>query len=179
MTIDLILTIVAKDKPGVVQTVARLVAEHDGNWMESSLVRLGGEFAGIARVALPKERLGLIRAALAQLAHEGIAVTVNHQSSIAAPAGGRSAQLTLTGIDHPGIVRDISAALAANGINIDALQTQLFPGSMTGEHMFSASARIVIPITLSAEVLRHELERLAQDVMVDIDLSAPEDEGGR
>jgi len=49
MPVEMILTIISKDRPGLVQTLAKS-CDHSGNWIDSSMARLGGEFAGILRV---------------------------------------------------------------------------------------------------------------------------------
>ncbi|MEM9359396.1 MAG: ACT domain-containing protein, partial [Pseudomonadota bacterium] len=144
MNQQFVLTVVTKDKPGIVQAVSEVVASHGGNWTDSSMVRLGGEFAGIVLVSLPGEHLDAMQSELAALASQGIAVTIQQAASEQAMQG-LTAQLTLSGMDHPGIVRDISTALAESGVSIDEIQTELFAGSMTGQQMFSASAKIVIP----------------------------------
>ena len=82
------------------------------------------------------------------------------------------AEPSLTGIDHPGTVRDISAALAGAGAGVDELNTELPVGSMSGETMSSATARIVLPARASVEDVRRRLETLAQDIMADVDLHA-------
>jgi len=171
VTQELVLTIVARDKPGVVQAVSEVIADHDGNWMDSSMIRLGGAFAGIVRVAVPAERIAAFEAALAGLTGQGLAVT-SHDAGTPEPAGGAAAHLALSGVDHPGIVRDVSSALANSGVSIEELSTEQFPGSMTGESMFSATARIVIPPDADVDALRERLEMLAQDIMVEIDIRA-------
>ena len=51
----LVMTVIGPDRPGLVDSVAALVAEHGGNWLESRMSRLGGHFAGILRVDVPGE----------------------------------------------------------------------------------------------------------------------------
>jgi len=169
MPVGLVLSIIATDRPGLVQTLAEAVAAHGGNWIDSSMSRLGGEFAGIVLVEIPEGSVEALEEALAALGEAGIAVTSRRSDGTAAPKG-YAAVLELTGGDHPGIVRDISAALAKHGISIDDLETQVFTGSMSGEKLFSARARIVIPDALSTDTLREDLEDIAQDVMVEIKL---------
>ncbi|MGI9478821.1 MAG: glycine cleavage system protein R [Hyphomicrobiaceae bacterium] len=169
MTQRLVLTIVAKDAPGIVQVVAEVVAAHEGNWMDSSMVRLGGEFAGIVQISVPEARVTAIEESLVALKDRGLVVTVQTAGG-AAPSTSATAHLALSGMDHPGIVRDISTALAACGASIDEMHTELFSGSMTGEKMFSAKAKIVLPADVTIAALRERLETLAQDVMVEIDI---------
>ena len=47
MQVPLVMTVIGKDRTGLVETLAEIVAGHGGNWLESRMCRLGGEFAGI------------------------------------------------------------------------------------------------------------------------------------
>ena len=67
MFTHLVLTIIGTDRPGLVQLVAGRVADHGGNWLESRLCHLGGQFAGIARVEVPGERVAGLQQALQHL----------------------------------------------------------------------------------------------------------------
>jgi len=68
-----------KDRPGLVQTLvqtlAQVIADHLGNWIDSSMARLGGEFAGILRVDVSERTVASFEKSLAALAERGIAVT--------------------------------------------------------------------------------------------------------
>ena len=52
MQTHLVFTVIAKDRPGLVERMAEIIAGTGGNWIESSMARLGGEFAGIVRIAI-------------------------------------------------------------------------------------------------------------------------------
>ncbi|MFM1814959.1 MAG: hypothetical protein RLZ98_1654 [Pseudomonadota bacterium] len=173
MALEIVLTIVARDRPGLVKRVSEAVSANGGNWVDSSMARLGGEFAGIVRITLPEEKAAALEKALAGLAAEEIAVTVRRGAGGVVPSGTR-ATLVLTGIDHPGIVHRVASELAERNVSIDVLETEVFTGSMSGEAMFSARATVVLPTGFDELELRRALERLAQDIMVDIELS---DEG--
>ena len=43
------MTVIGPDRTGLVETIAGLVTEHGGNWLESRMCRLGGEFQLILR----------------------------------------------------------------------------------------------------------------------------------
>ncbi len=171
MSEDMVLSIIAEDRPGLVQTLSELVAGYSGNWIDSSMARLGGEFAGIVRVSIPSDNIAAFEEALGGLKSDGIEVSVRRNSAAAIPLTGQRVELTLTGNDHPGIVHEISSALAERGASIEELKTEVFSGSMSGDKLFSAQARIVLPADQPAEAVREHLETLAQDIMVDIDLS--------
>ena len=46
---------------------------------------------------------------------------------------------------------------------------------MTGEPMFTARAVVVLPEGLSTDELREQLERIANDIMVDLTLEETDD----
>ncbi len=171
-TADLILTAIARDRPGIVRSLAATIAEHGGNWVDSSMVRFSGEFAGIVHVRVPDQRLAGLERALGGLVDHGITVTARRDAAGRLPAG-RRARLEMTGADHEGIIAEISGALARRGVSIEKLTTQVFPASMNGAPMFAAEADIMLPDTLDADALRDELERIARDIMVEVQLSTP------
>jgi glycine cleavage system regulatory protein len=52
MTTYLVLTVIGKDKPGLVESLSQVIVENSGNWLESSMCQLAGKFAGILRVSV-------------------------------------------------------------------------------------------------------------------------------
>lgn len=169
MAVELVLSVVAQDRAGLVRLLAQTIDDHGGSWIDSSMARLRGEFAGILHIKVPDVERQALEDALAGLSVEGIAVVVRHGGADAHK--GARAKLELTGIDHPGIVHEISNVLARHNVNFEELHTQVFAGSMTGEPHFAAKSTILIPEGLSADGLREELEDIASDIMVEIDLT--------
>ena len=60
----LVMTVIGPDRPGLVEAIATEVRRHDGNWLESRMARLGGQFAGILRVQVPADSEGALTQAL-------------------------------------------------------------------------------------------------------------------
>lgn len=178
MPVEMVLTAIARDRPGVVEALADVVARHSGNWIDSSMARLGGEFAGIVRISVPEGCVAKLEQAFAELSSTGIDVTLR-AGVPAEPPKGTHAKLELTGLDHTGIVLEVTRLLARHGVNIADLETTVYPGSMGGEPMFSAKADIVLPPDLDTDDLRDALELIANDIMVDIALTElPQDANG-
>src|SRR4051812_49484720 len=107
----LVMTIIGRDRPGLVDSVAGLVAEQGGNWLESRMSHLGGHFAGILRVEVPADRESSLIKALELLTAKGLTVVIHHDEAAGAPAPGRISKLEIVGQDRPGIVSQISQAL--------------------------------------------------------------------
>lgn len=166
---DLVLTVIAADKAGLVERIAQCIADHHGNWLESRMSRMAGQFAGILRVAVPSEfNLELVHA-LQGLSEHGIRVLVAESGEQLSSAW-KPIAMDLVGNDRPGIVRDITRLLAAEGVNVERLTTDVRPAPMSSETLFHAEATLAVPLTLSLEVLQARLETLADDLMVELTL---------
>ena len=116
MAIPLVITLVGADRTGLVESVARVVAEHEGNWLESRMCRLGGEFAGILRVEIPAEKKSALLAALQKIS--GLNVVIQPTQSAVVATSRRQTKLEIVGSDRPGIVREITSALARANVNL-------------------------------------------------------------
>jgi len=169
MPISLILTIVGPDRPGLVNLISEQVTSHGGNWLESRMANLSGQFAGIVHVHVPQSTTEALIGALRHLEEQGLKIVVTRGAE-AATATGRRMKLELVGQDRPGIVREISHALASRGVSIDELATDFVSGSMSGESLVRGTARLRVPTHLSTGQLREALEALANDLMVDVTL---------
>lgn len=172
MNTALVLTVIGRDRPGLVERLATLVSAHGGNWLESRMSRLGGEFAGILRIAIPAEQEAALLSHLADLQSVGLTALARRDEPPAAPAvPAQLVTLELVGQDRPGIVRQISAVLAARGANVEELVTECLSAPMTGEPLFKAQARLALPSGNNLGPLRTELEAIAADLLVDLTLA--------
>jgi glycine cleavage system regulatory protein len=168
---DLILTLIGPDRPGIVEAVAEAVASHGGNWLESRMAHLAGRFAGVLRVEAPREKLAALEAALAALEAAGLKLVVERSAPEARTATVHALEIELLGHDRPGLVREISDLLAERRVNVEELSTDRFSAPMSGELLFRARLRVLVPDELPIAELRAALERLAADLMVEIRLA--------
>jgi glycine cleavage system regulatory protein len=162
------MTIIGPDRTGLVESVARAVADHGGNWLESRMCRLGGEFAGILRIELPVEKRQMLLDALQALQGRGLTVVVRPDEAAASAPQGRQARLEIVGHDRPGIVREITSALARANVNVEEFSSECVSAPMSGETLFKAVARLQLPDGCNVVALKTELEKIADDLLVDI-----------
>jgi glycine cleavage system regulatory protein len=163
---SLILTVVGPDRPGLVRALSEAVAARGGSWLESRMARLAGQFAGIVLVEAPESLLDDLR----ELESQGLRIVVQGgavNEAVVATAEPRLA-LEVVGNDRPGIVRDITQILANSGVNIEELTTGVASGSFSGETLFRATALLRAPSATAVDAVRTELERLGNELMVDI-----------
>ncbi len=168
---SLVLTIIARDKPGLVEQLSLTIANNGGNWLESSMSRLAGKFAGILIVSVAEDQADTLLNALRQLDSQGIKVVAERSQENIASDDSNSITLELIGHDKPGIVREISQALSRYNINVERLSTELISGSMSAEELFKAEAELTVPTGVDLDDLQQSLEAIANDLMVDITLN--------
>jgi glycine cleavage system regulatory protein len=167
----LVMTVIGPDRTGLVDSIAALVTEHGGNWLESRMSRLGGHFAGILRVEVPQEKESQLVAGLQKLQARALTVVVHPDEPKPAPPTTNLRVLELMGQDRPGIVRQVSRALASFGVNIEELHTECASAAMSGETLFKARATLRIPESCDVEQIRQQLEKIAADLIVEISLA--------
>ena len=173
MLATLVMTVIGADRPGLVQMVAARVADHGGNWLESRMCRLGGQFAGILRVEVVRDRRDELVAALQTLEVDGLRVIIHAEggASAAGAAGpGMLATVELVGTDRPGILRSVSGVFAAHGVNVEELASERVNAPMGGGVLFQARATVFVPANTKLSAVRADLEQIAADLMVDVKL---------
>ena len=92
MTKHLVLTVVGDDRPGLVGELATTLSAHGGNWLQSSMAQLAGQFAGIVEVAIADDKVAELRQALDALAHLKVVAVESQAETVvkkSAPAGRR------------------------------------------------------------------------------------------
>jgi len=173
MLATLVMTVIGADRPGLVQMVATRVADHGGNWLESRMCRLGGQFAGILRVEVPKDRRDELVNALRTLEVDGLRVIIHAEgaASTGEPTG-VLVQVEIVGHDRPGILRSVSGVFAAHGLNVEELASERVSAPMGGGTLFQARATVLVPQTVKVSAVRADLEKIAADLMVDVKLEA-------
>ncbi len=177
MLATLVMTVIGVDRPGLVERVAARVADHGGNWLESRMCRLGGQFAGILRVEVADERRDELVNALRTLEVDGLEVIIHAENGVAPGdrgtatgdgAKGSLVTIELVGNDRPGILRGVSGVFAAHGVNVEELTSERVNAPMDGGVLFKARATVLVPAHVKLASVRADLERLAADLMVDL-----------
>lgn len=163
----LVMTVLGTDRPGLVSSLADLVASHGGNWLESRMAKLAGQFAGIIRIECPSESADTLVNELQKPGISGLTITAVREE-MEETLTRRTLVVDVVGNDRPGIVRELSAAVASAGGNIEELTTGLESAPMSGHPMFRAHGIISIPENAATETLTAAIEKLGGDLTVDI-----------
>jgi glycine cleavage system regulatory protein len=166
-----VLTVIGDDQAGLVDALSGVIADHGGNWEHSHMTQLAGKFAGIVLVTVPDRSVDALVADLEPLRERGLLdITAERASQDALETERTRVTLHLVGVDQPGIVHDVSHALATLGVSIELLETATSSAPMSGETLFTADAVLALPAGVSADAITEVVEELAHQLMVDIDL---------
>lgn len=159
-----LLTVHGIDRVGLVELMADHIQDHGGNWLESRLCRLGGQFAGIVRVEFTAEPTRLAKS-IGSLSCEWVLLS---ESDLAAANAERRITIDITAADRPGLVKQIAHIVASNGANIENVESSVFSAPFSGEQMFKARYQVSVSCVQAQEALLSQLEALAEELVCDI-----------
>jgi glycine cleavage system transcriptional repressor len=159
-------TVLGRDRPGIVADVTRALADLHGNLEDSTMTLLRGHFAMVLLVRTGAGATA-VEAALQPLCAGG-SLVINARvlgESALSEVSGPSYALRVHGADRPGIVATITAVVARHGANIVDLGTRLVDG------LYVLTAELELPKGASVVGLRAELQGAAEELGVEVRLS--------
>lgn len=165
-----ILTFIGDDEPGFVQSIARVISDHDGTWLESRMSQLEGKFAGLARIGVSEAGAAQLRRSLLDLSESQFTLSIEDVAESEA-AGKQKYQLSILGHDRSGIVNEVTATLAREHINLLEMSSNVIAAAMTGVPMFSAEATVEVTMEVDITAIDNQLSDIAAELGVDILLS--------
>lgn len=156
------ITVVGRDRPGIVADVTAALASLGANIEDSSMTLLRGSFAWMLVVAVSgsEETVGETLGELTSDALTIDVVALPHTRAVVAPP---THALTVYGGDRPGIVAAVASVIAAVGGNITDLSTRLAGA------LYVLAAEVFLPEGSEAEV-RRGLATVADELGVDVSL---------
>lgn len=170
MTTSLVATVIGRDRPGIVNEISDVARGFGANWAGSRMASLAGQFAGMVHFEVSAANADALGKALRRLEHSGLQVMIAVSDETTQDPR-RTVRLEVVGQDRPGIVRDVSAKLAQQGVSIQELETAVESAPMSGEQHFRMSAMLALPASISDDDIKASLESVANEMMVDILLS--------
>lgn len=170
-----VVSLIAEDRPGLVAELAETVAQQGGNWLESQMGRLGGTFAGAVLVELDEDRVEGLTAAVRDLRDVDVVEVTAATTATDADAEDAPARLVAIGQDQPGIVREVTRALADRGLGIREFHTSTSDAPMSGERLFEAVAVVGVAPDVDLTDLRTALDEVSAQLSLDIRLDDGDD----
>lgn len=166
-----ILSVLGRDRPGIVAAVARALFDHNCNIENVSQTMLQSEFAGIFIVLLPP---GLsaeeLHAAMdARLGLLGLRVhTKPCEPALEPSADAEPFVITTRGPDRKGLVAEISGVIARHGVNITNLQAVFKGGSAPGDNIMIYE--VDVPRRIDTPAFIAELRAKAAALMLELSI---------
>ncbi|HWI40423.1 MAG TPA: ACT domain-containing protein [Verrucomicrobiae bacterium] len=164
-------TVIGKDRPGIVAGTAQVLYRLGCNIEDSSSTMLGGQFATILIVShdgnLGHEQLAEeFRTFGAPLGLSTFVRSLNEDESRYAAPQGEICVVSVYGSDRPGIVYRVTQELADHGINITDLNTKLVGTEEAPVYVMILEA--ALPENIEVETVEQMLENLKKELQVDI-----------
>ncbi len=172
---QIMVTIVGRDRPGIIYMVSRALADYGVNVIEVSQTTLLGEFAGLFSCGLPveadPERLTDILGGV--LTGSGLAHWITDVAP--APAAGPAVELepyvvTVRGRDRLGIIPEFSGCLAGFDVNIENLRAVALDGAETGDHQVVLFFELSVPRAVNQAAFRQALGLIAEELNLEFSL---------
>ncbi len=172
-----LLTAFAKDRPGIVADLSRVIYENSCNLEESSMTNLAGEFAILLLLSTSavngegaEEKLSADCRRLER--EKGITAFIRPIN----PEWQERKTNILTkiihveGLDQAGIVYKVSRFLADNDINISTLKTEMKLSPESGAAIYVMTIQVELPSHLSLQTIEDGLGRIGDKLNVDVSI---------
>ncbi|MEO0437266.1 MAG: ACT domain-containing protein [Pseudomonadota bacterium] len=169
MSVRVLISFFCDDRPGVVEELSAVVESSGGNWLDSQLSRLGGRFAGVLQVQVPKAHRDALAEALLSLERAGITASITDAGDIDTQQTDLRC-IRVLGPDRQGIVHELTKALREADFNVRSLVTAVETAPMSGELLFRATAQIEVEDPSKLAGLELELDKLAEQMTLEIDV---------
>jgi glycine cleavage system transcriptional repressor len=168
-------TIISKDRPGIVADVTEVLFKLGCNIEDSSCTMLGGDFAMILVVSHDKPFTKAKLADEFKLLHErtGLQIhirSLSEEEICPIKDEGELCLISVYGSDRPGIVFRVTRALADRQVNIADLNTKLI--GTVEEPVYVMMLEATLPNNMSVDDVSALLETLRKELEVEIKVRA-------
>ncbi len=166
------LTIIGRDRPGIVSQVAEILYQLGFNIADSSSSILGGQFSMILLISNPaissKEEFS---DAFAPLEESNLSVfirTLKPGGEVRPEMEGEPCMISVYGADKPGIVYRVSKELGDRQVNITDLNTKLIGDESRPVYVMMIEA--LLPAGVEIEEIESWMTELKKKLQVDISI---------
>ncbi|MCU0559022.1 MAG: ACT domain-containing protein [Desulfobacterales bacterium] len=166
-----ILSVLGRDRPGIVAAVSRALCEQSCNIENVSQTMLQNEFAGIFIVSMPNgmgagELHRGLEARLLPLALTVLTKPCEAGEEACTAKACEPFVITTRGPDRKGLVADISEVIARHGVNITRLQAVFKGGEDPGDNIMIYE--VDVPKSVDAQALAADLRDRAAALRLDL-----------
>ncbi len=165
-----IMFLIGKDRPGIVDEVASLLAEYGANIEDSRMAVLGGCFSIMALFSCDAARLPAIQANMQRFQQVGFNAWLHeaYEPSERPRYEGLPLTIEVHAIDHPGIVQKLVSVLHKHNVNIDSLDTEVSHAPLSGTPLFHMRLVAEVPVGVAVGRVKEELNEIAKTDDLDL-----------
>jgi glycine cleavage system transcriptional repressor len=165
-----ILSLVGKDRPGIVDEVSSFLYDRGANIEDSRMAVMGGRFSIMMLFSCASKHLQTITADLDGLRKHGFEASLHgaEDPTVVPKRPQLPLKLEVTAMDHPGIVQKVVAMLHRHDVNIISLDTKVMNAPLSGAPLFDLSIEAAVPAKEPLAAVKEELAELAADMNLDL-----------
>ncbi|MEW6265950.1 MAG: ACT domain-containing protein [Thermodesulfobacteriota bacterium] len=166
----MILFVVGKDRPGIVDDVSTMLFERGANIEDSRMATLGGCFSIMVLISCPEEKAVEVRRGLEVLSGLGFDAYLHEAADpVSVPRQVEiPMSLEIRAMDHPGIVQKVVRLLRRRNVNIESLDTHVTSAPWSGAPLFNLRLSAGVPAGQSIMKIKEELTALAAEMNLDL-----------
>lgn len=166
----MILNLVGKDRPGIVDEVSKILFGHEANIEDSRMAALGGCFSIMALFSCNEKSVEGVGKALENLKNEGFSISLHEAQDPSILPEKKATPLTLEvqAMDHPGIVQELVHLLHQFNLNIQSLDTQTTNAPHSGDSLFNLSLKAEVHEETPVAVVKVKVQELADKMNLDL-----------
>jgi glycine cleavage system transcriptional repressor len=164
----LVLSALGKDKPGIIDKLAKIVFDLGCSIKDSRMSVLGGEFAILQLIEGRWDKVTRLEDQIPQIAQElGLTIICKRTEWRTIGLDLLPYVVEVVSMDNPGIVHKLANFFSTRNINIDNMSTSSYAAPHTGTSMFSVIINLEVPAKLSISELRDEFMEFCDSLNLD------------
>lgn len=177
---DMLLAVsaIGPDRPGVLAAITGVLAAHGAEVGDARASLLCGHIGIMLVVEAPGDLdVGVVRRDLAQVASD-LGVEAVHLDGLGASspdAHDATLVLTVTGVEHPGIVHAVTHQLARHRINVCDMQARRLSDADDPENLYAMMLEISPPPGMDAQAVEDLIRPVAGERDLDVSISRLEE----
>ena len=169
----MILFLVGKDRPGIVDDVSGLLFDKGANIEDSRMASMGGSFSIMTLFSCTVDQLKNIEVEVENFKKLGFEASLHEAEDPVAVEKRPELRLKIevTAMDHPGIVQRVVNILSRHDVNIESLNTQVTKAPLSGAPIFDLALEAGVPVEKSVAKIKEELTALAAEMNMDLNFT--------
>ena len=169
----MILFLVGKDRPGIVDDVSGLLFDKGANIEDSRMASMGGSFSIMTLFSCTVDQLKTIEVEVENFKKLGFEASLHEAEDPVAVEKRPELRLKIevTAMDHPGSVQRVVNILSRHDVNIESLNTQVTKAPLSGAPIFDLALEAGVPVEKSVAKIKEELTAPAAEMNMDLNFT--------